>query len=75
MKAATQWFKFDPAFVGTPMQSEWCLWSFITKHGRETYSGRWIVSDGADLIVTDRGWSVPLVVGEAYFARVIPFEV
>jgi hypothetical protein len=74
--AATAWFKFEPdaQHLGTPRSGEWVLWSFVTKNGREYYSGSWYEHNGKRMIQTEYGWSAELV--DAYFARVIklPFE-
>jgi hypothetical protein len=71
MHAATEWMKFDPDSVvnlGMPQPGEWCLWSFVTKHGREYYSGSWFEWNGKKVIRTEYGWTAELV--DAYFARV-----
>lgn len=71
MQAATEWMKFtdDPTAIHLPMPGEWCLWSFVTKHGREYYSGSWYEWEGKKVIRTEYGWSAELK--DAYFARVI----
>lgn len=78
VNAATEWMRFDPdsaaVLLGTPQPGEWCLWSFVTKYGREYYSGSWHEHDGKKMIRTEYGWSVELK--DAYFARVnkLPFD-
>jgi hypothetical protein len=69
--AATEWIKFEPesvANLATPRPGEWCLWTFVTKHGREYYSGAWYEWGGEPHVKTEYGWSAPL--RGAYFARV-----
>jgi len=71
VSAATEWIKFEPDSPSliTPMSGEWCLWSFVTKHGREYYSGSWYRGDdGKVRIKTEYGWTAEAV--GVYFARV-----
>jgi hypothetical protein len=71
MNAATEWAKFtdDPTATHLPQPGEWCLWSFVTKNGREYYSGAYFVgSDGVKRIRTEYGWCADMT--DAYFARV-----
>jgi hypothetical protein len=68
--AATEWVRFDPnsPTIFSPMPGEWCLWSFVTKNGREYYSGSYYEWKGEPHVRTEYGWSAPL--RDAYFARV-----
>jgi hypothetical protein len=70
--AATQWIRFEPESttnLGTPMPGEWCLWSFVTEHGREYYSGTWYRGDDNKVrIKTEYGWTAEAK--DVYFARV-----
>ena len=76
-QAATGWMKvdFDKPSITDPMPGEWGLWSFVTEHGREYYSGSYFVGDdGRPRIKTEYGWTAEAK--DVYFARVskLPVE-
>ncbi|HWT01168.1 MAG TPA: hypothetical protein VN256_13045 [Pyrinomonadaceae bacterium] len=70
MYAATEWIKFESGnqAIYNPRPGEWCLWSFVTEHGREYYSGSYYEREGKLMLNTEYGWAAELK--DAYFARV-----
>lgn len=65
--AATAWFRFERNKIDNPGVGEWCLWSIVTEHGREYYSGSRLLSGRIHL--DGLGISVPLD-DQVWWARV-----
>lgn len=73
MKAATQWCKYDPAFICSPCLGKWCLWTMEINGERNYFGGVLFKSDGKLLIGFD-GFGNFEPNDTLYFARVLPLQ-